>query len=261
MILRGIRFDLQIVERGVLGQLRNVDDVVVALPEAAFDRPTRLGEWRVAELVAHIGMPQLPALLSGPSAPIAEIDVFTWAAGCAPSALDVDERARATTEEARPAQLRRLAHETRLAAAAALKALGGDFIVPARFGAMPIADYLATRCVELTVHSLDLAQALDVDIAMDPDATAVAVRLLAHALATTAPGRSVELRIPPHVAVQAIEGPRHTRGTPPNVVETDAQTWLEIATGRETWSDAVAAGRISASGERADLSAYLPLLS
>ncbi|MDF2667233.1 MAG: hypothetical protein K0R81_3083 [Microbacterium sp.] len=60
-------------------------------------------------------------------------------------------------------------------------------------------------------------------------------------------------------AVQVIEGPRHTRGTPPNVVETDAATWIAVATGEELWTDAVAAGRIVASGVRADLSALLPL--
>jgi len=73
------------------------------------------------------------------------------------------------------------------------------------------------------------------------------------------PGRSVELRVPPHVAVQCIEGPRHTRGTPPNVVETDAATWLRLASGATSWADAVAEGTVVASGNRADLSAHLPL--
>jgi putative sterol carrier protein len=67
------------------------------------------------------------------------------------------------------------------------------------------------------------------------------------------------VRIPPHVAVQCIEGPRHTRGTPPNVVETDAATWLRLVSGRLTWADAVATGRVTASGNRADLRAHLPL--
>ena len=65
--------------------------------------------------------------------------------------------------------------------------------------------------------------------------------------------------MPPFGAVQVIEGPRHTRGTPPNVVETDAATWIAVATGAESWADAAAAGRIVASGVRADLSALLPL--
>ena len=86
-----------------------------------------------------------------------------------------------------------------------------------------------------------------------------AVETSARWLAQQLPGRSVELRVPPHVAVQLVPGPRHTRGTPPNVVETDAATWLRLVTGELTWADAVAAGRVSASGNRADLGAHLPL--
>jgi hypothetical protein len=86
-----------------------------------------------------------------------------------------------------------------------------------------------------------------------------AVRTTARWLAQQVPGRSVELRVPPHVAVQLVPGPRHTRGTPPNVVETDAATWLRLATGELAWEQAVAEGRVSASGNRADLSGHLPL--
>jgi hypothetical protein len=88
---------------------------------------------------------------------------------------------------------------------------------------------------------------------------ATAVRYLLQLLAEKAPGNSVEVRVPPFGAVQVIEGPRHTRGTPPNVVETDPATWIALATGGETWADAAAAGRIAASGIRADISALLPL--
>ena len=86
-----------------------------------------------------------------------------------------------------------------------------------------------------------------------------AVKTTARWLAQQVPGRSVELRVPPHVAVQLVPGPRHTRGTPPNVVETDAATWLRLAMGQLAWDDAVAEGRVSASGNRADLSGHLPL--
>jgi hypothetical protein len=86
-----------------------------------------------------------------------------------------------------------------------------------------------------------------------------AVKTTARWLAQQVPGRSVEVRIPPHVAVQCVEGPRHTRGTPPNVIETDAATWLRLTTGELTWADAVADGKVTASGNRADLSALLPL--
>lgn len=91
-----------------------------------------------------------------------------------------------------------------------------------------------------------------------PD-TATAVRYLLQTLADDAQGNSVEVRVPPFGAVQAIEGPRHTRGTPPNVIETDAATWLALATGSLSWADAVAAGSVHASGSRADLSAHLPV--
>lgn len=74
-----------------------------------------------------------------------------------------------------------------------------------------------------------------------------------------APGRSVEVRVPPYAAVQCVEGVRHTRGTPPAVIETDAVTWIALATGSMTWADAVEEARVRASGERTDLSAYLPL--
>ncbi|MBO2456115.1 sterol carrier family protein [Actinomadura violacea] len=86
-----------------------------------------------------------------------------------------------------------------------------------------------------------------------------AVRFLLDRLAELAPGRSVEVRVPPHAAVQCIAGPHHTRGTPPNVVEMDAGTWIGLATGRLSWADAIAGHRVRASGSRADLSEYVPL--
>lgn len=94
----------------------------------------------------------------------------------------------------------------------------------------------------------------------DRTVVATAVRYLLQQLAAEAPGNTVEVRVPPHAAVQCIEGPTHTRGTPPNVVETDAETWISLATGSLPWADAVGAGRVSASGQRADLSAQLPVV-
>ena len=98
-----------------------------------------------------------------------------------------------------------------------------------------------------------------------PDPTrpqlAAAVRLSARSLAQVAPGNSVEVRVPPFVAVQCVAGPRHTRGTPPNVVETDPRTWLELVTGRTGFAAAEGAGRLTASGIRAgDVAHWLPLL-
>ncbi|WP_019818903.1 sterol carrier family protein [Saccharomonospora saliphila] len=89
---------------------------------------------------------------------------------------------------------------------------------------------------------------------------ATAVRLSLRALAADAPGRSVEVRVPPYAAVQCVAGPRHSRGTPPNVVETDPETWLALAAGRLEWTDAVESGRVTASGTRAELGSWLPLV-
>jgi hypothetical protein len=105
----------------------------------------------------------------------------------------------------------------------------------------------------------DVLDALDAGV--EPDRTALrdAVRLLLAELAGRVPGRSVEVRVPPFGAIQCVAGPRHTRGTPPNVVEMDPTTWVLLATGRLHWSVAVAAGRVRASGIRTDMSAHLPV--
>ncbi len=95
--------------------------------------------------------------------------------------------------------------------------------------------------------------------ATDRPDLATAVRYTLEELAAVAPGRSVEVRVPPFGAVQCVEGTTHTRGTPPAVVETDADTWIAVATGALTWGDAVGSGRVRASGERTDLTPYLPL--
>ena len=90
---------------------------------------------------------------------------------------------------------------------------------------------------------------------------AAAVRLTARTLAARAPGASVEVRIPPFVAVQCVAGPRHTRGTPPNVAETDPRTWLLLATGLLQLAEAKAAGSLQLSGSRAgEIQAWLPLV-
>ncbi|WP_436524883.1 sterol carrier family protein [Actinoplanes sp. HUAS TT8] len=110
--------------------------------------------------------------------------------------------------------------------------------------------------------SESVAEALGaLDRGDEPDRTVLrdAVRALLTELSGRAPGRSVEVRIPPFGAIQCVPGPRHTRGTPPNVVETDPMTWLLVATGRLEWAEAVRDGRVRASGIRTDLSEYLPL--
>lgn len=103
------------------------------------------------------------------------------------------------------------------------------------------------------------------DWALDPQqsprpTTAKAVRYTLEELGLQAPGRTVEVRVPPFGAVQCIAGPVHTRGTPPNVIETDAATWLRLATGAMTWQDATDAGALRASGQRATVADYLPIV-
>jgi hypothetical protein len=114
-------------------------------------------------------------------------------------------------------------------------------------------DALGAGCVTAVLSAMDKN--------LDPErsATRWAVVYLLGLLERKAPGRSVEVRIPPYAAIQCVPGPRHTRGTPPNVVETDPATWIRLATGRIGWADAVADGRLRASGPRADLTDYLPL--
>ena len=114
------------------------------------------------------------------------------------------------------------------------------------------------------ISSADGLQALRVwrsDPSETPPATvATAVRFTLEELASRAPGRTLEVRVPPYGAVQCVEGPRHTRGTPPNVIETDSRTWLDLATGRQGWAGALASGTVHASGLRATLDEYLPLV-
>lgn len=135
-------------------------------------------------------------------------------------------------------------------------------VLAAPGGPLRTGDFLATRVLELVVHADDLGRSVP-DAGspeLDPGALRIAVRLLTDLFASVVPGRSVELRVPPHAAVQCVPGPRHTRGTPPNVVEIDPRTWLRLATGRVGWAESVASGAVMASGDRSDLSAYLPVL-
>ncbi len=103
-----------------------------------------------------------------------------------------------------------------------------------------------------------LAAALEGDTSRA--ALATAVRYLLEELAERAPGNSVEVRVPPFGATQCVTGPRHTRGTPPNVIETDPETWIALAAGTLDWATAVAESRIIASGSRARLDGLLPLV-
>ena len=121
---------------------------------------------------------------------------------------------------------------------------------------------VARRKIKLEVGRQAVAQvsaALAAGQAAGSTELTTAVRFLLEELAARAPGNSVEVRVPPLGATQCIEGPRHTRGTPPNVVEMTAETWFGLATGSLNWDEVSAEGKISASGTRADISEVLPL--
>jgi uncharacterized protein (TIGR03083 family) len=177
-----------------------------------------------------------------------------------PYAPAVAARAVELAADVAPADLR---SRLRAAVDAAEQAVLGEDefrVVAVRLGAIHLSSFLVTRCVEGVVHGLDLRAATGVPDVPDDTALRAVVRTLAMLLTVSAPGRSVEVRIPGHLAVQCVEGPAHTRGTPGSVVETDAITFIELTTGRVQWADAVSDGRLHASGERSDLSALLPLI-
>jgi uncharacterized protein (TIGR03083 family) len=171
-------------------------------------------------------------------------------------------RAR-TLETAGERSAAELLEELRQPWPAELADIDARLVLAAARGPITAADWVSTRIVDLVVHCDDFSRSRPerAPVELTRPALASAVRSLAEILATQAPGRSVEVRVPPFVAVQAIAGPRHTRGTPPNVVETDPLTWLRLATGRVEFAAAVQAGTVTASGARADLTGYLPVLS
>ena len=258
--------------------LRGAVALLCADPEAErlLAGPTRLGDWRVRELVAHLGsvfdsLTDNLGLPPGDAAPIAPTD---WVAATRTGAPAIAEYARdrgAAEFGGAPAEV---AAALDRAVDRALKLLAEDLSpelrLPIRFGPMLLDDYLVTRMVETVVHADDLAAALPTLFATpdafphDRHALASATRVLADSLAAQAPGGSVELRIPPFAVVQCVAGPRHTRGTPPNVVETAPLPWIRLATGRTTWARATGAegevAQLTASGERSDLSPLLPVM-
>ncbi|MEU6928137.1 sterol carrier family protein [Streptomyces sp. NPDC046374] len=255
---RARSYDSAKTRAAVLAQFGHVRDAVLALPPAALDGPTRLGAWTVRELAGHIAwmVDSVPALLAAPEPAKQELPLLDWPSVTASAAERIDEHTRGlgTADLAGLYERTREAYETAVAAAPDTR------LLPVSFGAMTLADFLVTRTVELVVHTDDLSAATGVSIPYDRQALAACTRLLADTLAARAPGGAVEVRVPPYAVVQCVEGPRHTRGTPPNVVETDPLTWIRLATGRAEWAVELDTARVSASGERADLAGLLPLM-
>ena len=229
------------------------------LTDAEFAVPSVLPGWDVRTLVGHLVLvrdglaEQLATRESAPATPVHE-----FVRRYRPAAAQIGQRTRDTTGDRSPADL-----VARLRAPVVAPEVGDRAVLRAARGPIAAVDWAATRLAELVVHADDLSRSLPdhAPVPLSRPALRAVTRLLADLLALQAPGHSVEVRVPPFAAVQAVEGPRHTRGTPPNVVETDPVTWLRLATGRTGYADAVGAGTVRASGARADLAAYLPLLS
>jgi uncharacterized protein (TIGR03083 family) len=230
-----------------------------------FDAPSAVGGWTVGQLTAHIGL-AMGALMSGQqvepstSEPAMSIEEWTRIYPKVASGIDraTKDRAEATADDL----LGGLDDQWNAVQEVLARADGTDVVLMVRVQRTTLSDLLVTRLVEIVVHSDDLARSLPERTAppIPREAMKIVVRTLLDVLATRAPGRSVEVRVPPFAAVQCIEGPRHTRGTPPNTIETDATTWIRLAGGRMTWEQALTTHAVSASGQRADLGAVLPLL-
>ncbi|WP_406469385.1 maleylpyruvate isomerase family mycothiol-dependent enzyme [Streptomyces hirsutus] len=237
----------------VLAQFENVRAAVRTLTPEQLALPTRLGDWTVRDLIAHLALTvaSVGRALERDEPAKPDLTLPDYLSATAAHAGAIAEGSR---------DLDALLTRTGEDLARHLAAAPHTRVLATRAGAMTLTDHLVTRAVELVVHTDDLNAAVPgLDVPHDRQALAACTRLLADTLAAKAPGGSTEVRIPPYAVVQCVQGPRHTRGTPPHVVETDPLTWLRLATGRTTWQDAVAGGTVGASGERADLGPYLPL--
>ena len=229
------------------------------LEPSAFVRPSALPEWDLRALTGHIvGSKERIEVWLATRSDAEPLPVATYVQAYAPAAAEISAQTIEVTGESTPEQL--------LARLRAPLGSTGDAadgtVIDGPRGPITALDFVRSRVLDLVVHCDDVTRSVPQrdPVPLQRAALATTTRMLAEMLATRAPGRSVEVRVPPFVAVQAIEGPRHTRGTPPNVVETDPVTWLRVATGRTAFADAVAEDAVRASGARADLSAYLPVL-
>jgi uncharacterized protein (TIGR03083 family) len=246
--------------RAYEAQCRQLADWLDTLPGTAFGQPSVLAGWDVRTLLGHLvgskdGLAHhLGTRADGPPLPAAD-----YVRAYAPAADEITAATVEITGERGPADLIASLREP-----VVYDEVADGTVLAGPRGPIAALDFARTRVLDLVVHCDDFSRSLpDRDpVPLHRPALASTVRALAEILAAQSPGRSVELRVPPFVAVQAVQGPRHTRGTPPNVVETDPLTWLRLATGRAEFADAVAAGAgaVRASGTRADLTQYLPVL-
>ena len=242
---------------------------LAASPDAdqRFGAPSVLPGWDLRVLLAHLvlvvgGMIRWLDRPSGASA----LSALEYAARYRASADDITALTVQTAARDDPAALLHRLTEAAAQARDALRGRDAATVIDAARGPIRTGDWVATRLLDVVVHTDDLARSLQTDgpsqhaaVPFAPGALRRCARLLVSMIAEKAPGHTVELRVPPAAAAQIVAGPRHTRGTPPNVVETDPLTWVRLATGRVEFADARARGDLRASGARSDLTDLLPL--
>lgn len=248
-------YDPKKTRAAVLTQFGAVREAAKALTPEQLAGRTHLGDRTVRELLVHLdrAVSAVVRHLDAAEPAKAELALLDWPFRTTDFADAVPQLAARAPDQLFARTTADL--EERLAVADPHRLLA------TRAGAMDLNDFLVTRTVELVVHTDDLNRAAGIDVPFDRQALATCTRLLADAFAAKAPGGATELRIPPYAVVQCVEGPRHTRGTPPNIVETDPLTWIRLATGRTDWATARDEAKVAASGERADLSGLLPIMS
>lgn len=232
---------------------------IAGLADEDLDQPSSLPGWRIAELAVHLAHVSTAyadaAGADRPARGTAPLSVAAYVGHYPAAAAEIAEREISAAQGLSAADVRDLFTAERARARAALDGLGEtDPVISARRGPIRASALVRTRVTELVVHSLDAG------VALDRQALRVSVRMLAEVLAERHPGKAVEVRVPPYAAVQIGTGLRHTRGTPPNVVECTPAVFVAVASGRQAWAAAVAAGEVRASGSRADLAPFLPLL-
>jgi hypothetical protein len=248
-----------------------------ARPDAdeLFALPSVLEGWDLRTLTGHVVLivRGLVPWLDRPTA-ATPFTALEYVSGYRLATELIAEATARTTGDLRPAELIAQLGAARISVREALAGRDPAQTIDAARGPISIGDWVSTRLTDIAVHCDDFSRSVLTNdpVPLNDSAPFAAVpfaprvlrqvsRVLAAMITEAAPGRSVELRVPPAVAVQIVAGPRHTRGTPPNVVETDPLTWMRLATGRREFADAVADGSVRASGSRADLAPLLPLFS
>jgi uncharacterized protein (TIGR03083 family) len=236
-------------------------DAVASVPPDRWDNPSVLEGWTVRDLMAHLARALTATTAAEPVVGrVVAQSIADFLGGYAASAAAIARATRvlAAQESAPPldviddAWAQTSAHLDRLGPA------GG--VVVGRRGPIRLSDLVLTRLLEVVIHSDDIVRSLGAGPPLfSADVERAAVRTLLEVLAERQPGKAVEVRVPPYAAVQCVAGPRHTRGTPPNVVETDPWTWIRLAAGRDSWGTALESGTVTASGARSDLAPLLPL--